>query len=437
MIPQNAPATAQDESLPSDALPGLASGDVPFQSARPVRQMCPALGNEMACYALMRTDVQPQVDASALVNGDAETCPFSKPYPGYCPNALQDAYKLPSLTRGKDKVVAIVDAFGYKHAASDLDSYRHYMGLPACTNCLRIVNQDGKPSPLPKEGQGSNAGWIGEESVDLDMVSAICPHCKIILIQTDNNETGNLYAGVKKAGELGAKFISNSWGGGEGSDNPIFHQPGVVITAAAGDCGGGFNASCGGGGPQQPCSYTYVVCVGGTHLVHAGNARGWLETVWNELTYDACGGPCGATGSGCSKTIAKPGWQTDSGCKKRSEADVSATSSVKAAVLVYNSELVAPSGPCTPPNCFWLFGGTSVATPIIAAVFALAGNPAAQNGAEGIWKHHADLYNVTQGDNIDPHLGVTCDSKVSYICHARRGFSGPVGWGTPHGVSAF
>lgn len=441
MVPQSAPMTAQDQSLPPDALIGPDNGDVPFQSANPVHRLCPAIPGQMACLSLLRTDLQPMPDVEAMVSGDAESCPFKKPVPGYCANNLQDAYKLPSLTAGKDKVVAIVDAFGYKHAAPDLAMYRSAMGLPACKesdHCLRIVNQEGKPSPLPPQGAGSNAGWLGEESLDLDMVSAICPHCKIILVQTNDNYTNDLYAGVKTAERLDAKFISNSWGGGpEGSDDPIFHKAGTVITAAAGDCGGGFSGSCGGGGPQQPCSYTYVVCVGGTKLVRAHNTRGWAEKVWNDFSYDACGGPCGATGSGCSIVIAKPSWQTDHGCKKRSEADVSASAAVSSPVIVYNSELVSSSGPCTPPQCFWLFGGTSVSTPIIAAVFALAGNPAAETGAEGIWKHHADLYNVTMGDNIYPPLGVKCASLVKYICHARVGFSGPVGWGTPHGVSAF
>jgi hypothetical protein len=440
MMPQNAPMTAQDQSLPADALIGPDSGDVPFQSANPVVRLCPAVAGQMACLALLRTDVQPPLDPAQLVGSDAEKCPFQKPIPGYCANNLQDAYKLPSLTAGKDKVVAIVDAFGYKHVASDLDMYRSTMGLPACKTsdkCFRVLNQDGKSSPLPPQGSGSNSGWLGEESLDVDMVSAICPHCKIVLIQTNSNYTTDLYAGEKTAEKL-AKFVSNSWGGGpEGSDDPIFHKPGTVITAAAGDCGGGYTASCGGGGPQQPCSYTYVVCVGGTHLIRAHNARGWDETVWNDWTYDECGGPCGATGSGCSIKIAKPAWQTDKGCKMRSEADVSATAAVSAPVIVYNSELVGASGACTPPNCFWLFGGTSVSTPIITSVFALADNPAAQNGAEGIWKHHDDLYNVTMGNNLNKALGVKCASKISYICHARVGFSGPVGWGTPHGISAF
>jgi hypothetical protein len=305
------------------------------------------------------------------------------------------------------------------------------MGLKACgeaDKCLRIVNQEGKASPLPPEPPLSD-DWKVEESTDLDMVSGICPNCKIILVQTKDNFTNNLYAGVQTAENLGAKYISNSWGGPpEGPDNPIFHKPGVVITAAAGDNGGGGLY----GGPQPPCTYTYVVCVGGTHLVQARNARGWSETVWNDFTFDACGGPCGATGSGCSTTIAKPSWQTDRGCTKRSESDVSATASLRAPVIVYNSEEVT-----CPSKCFILIGGTSVSTPIIASAYALAGNASSQTGAEGIWKHHGDFNNVTMGNNIDPRLGVTCASKVRYICTAGKGYSGPVGWGTPHGVGAF
>jgi hypothetical protein len=434
MTPQSAPMTAQNQGLPPDALVGADSGDVPFESAHPVVRLCPAMAGKMACLALLRTDVRPLPDPAQMVAGDAEKCPFPKA-DGYCPNDLQDAYKLPSLTAGKDKVVAIVDAFGYNNVASDLDKYRSTMGLPPCKTsdkCFRVLNQQGKSSPLPPQGTGSNSGWLGEESLDVQMVSAICPHCKIILIQTADNSDDNLVVGEKTAEKL-AKFVSNSWGGTpEGPDDPTFHKPGVVITAAAGDCGGGYTPACEGGGPQQPCSYTYVVCVGGTHLNRANNARGWDETVWNDWTFDECGGPCGATGSGCSVAIAKPAWQTDHGCKMRSEADVSATAAVSAPVIVYNSELG-----CTPPKCFWDFGGTSVSTPIIASVFALADNPAAQTGAEGIWKHHDDLYNVTMGNNLNKALGVTCASKISYICHARVGFSGPVGWGTPHGINAF
>ncbi len=385
--------------------------------------------DHMQCFASVRTDVMPRfVQGMSPATSDAETCKFAE---GYCPNDLQEAYDLPSLTAGGGRVVAVVDAYGYHHAASDLTEYRKMMGLKACdtgTGCLRIVNQEGHTSPLPAEPPASD-DWRGEDSLDLDMVSAICPNCKIVYVQTNNDYTNNLYAGVKAAGAL-AKYIGNSWGGKpEGADNPTFHQAGHVIVAAAGDNGGGGRS----GGPIQPCTFTYVVCVGGTHLVRAVGKRGWSETVYNDLNDNSCGGSCGATGSACSTKIAKPSWQTDKDCHMRSAADISATASLRAPVIVYNSEIG-----CTPPNCFWLFGGTSASTQIIAATYALAGNASTQDGASDLWKNHkGHVYDVTKGNNVDSNLGINCASSVHYICTAVFGFDGPTGWGTPKGTGAF
>lgn len=386
----------------------------------------------MQCFAAVRTDVMLPTPITSQVQSAGETCPYEGE--GYCPNDLQEAYNIPSLTRGQGKAVVIVDAYGYRHAAGDLAVYRKAMGLKACTvatKCLRIVNQEGNASPLPPEPPPSD-DWRGEQSLDLDMVSAMCPNCKIILVQTRDNYTSDLYAGVKTADGLGPKYIGVSWGGGpEGSDNSIFHPAGKVIAAAAGDNGGGGRY---GGGPIQPCTYTYVVCVGGTHLVRDQQKnRGWNETVWNDWNFDYCSGPCGATGSACSKKIAKPSWQTDIGCRMRSAADTSATASLRTPVIVYNSEIG-----CTPPQCFWLFGGTSASAQIIAGVYAVAGNAYAQHGAEYFWHHHkGHVFDVTLGNNIDQNLGITCASTVKYICTARFGFDGPTGWGTPNGIGAF
>lgn len=415
----------------SDVPGAIGKGDVPFMTANPVRQLCPPTGTaeQMQCFASVRTDFSPTEVPAMQAEQDAESCPFTG---GYCPIDLQEAYNLPSLTKGTGKTVAIVDAYGYHHAASDLAIFRKTMGLKACGTaggCLRILNQEGHSSPLPAEPPKSD-DWRGEESLDLDMVSGICPNCKIILIQTNNNDTSNLYAGVQRAGLLHAKYIGASWGSGpEGGDSSIFHQPGVVITAAAGDNGGGGRYH---GGPIQPCTYTYVICVGGTHLVLAKNKRGWSETVWNDWNFDECNGPCGATGSACSTKIAKPSWQTDTGCHMRSAADTSATASLRAPVIVYNSEIG-----CGASN-WCAFGGTSASTQIIAAVFALAGNAASQMGGTYLWKHHAgNINDVLLGNNLDANLGVTCASAVKYICTARAGFDGPTGWGTPAGLGAF
>jgi hypothetical protein len=438
LLPQSQPQAPQRAYVPSDILIGPQTGEVPFLTMNPVRRLCstPGTPDRMQCLAMVRTDFAPSVKASDGMSPDAtgQKCPFNS-NEGYCPIDLQQAYDLPSLTKGGGHVVAIVDAYGYHHAAADLAFFRKTMGLKPCTvasKCLRIVNQNGGTS-LPGEPPPSD-DWKGEQSLDLDMVSGICPNCKIILVQADNDYTTNLYTGVKTAGRIGGRYIGASWGSGpEGGDNAIFHQPGKVISVAAGDNGGGTKF---GGGPIQPCTYTYVVCVGGTRLMRdQQNKRGWTESVWNDFTFDQCGGSagCGATGSACSTKIAKPQWQTDSGCRMRSAADTSASASLRNPVIVYNSE----EG-CSPPNCFWLYGGTSASAQIISAVFALGGNAGAGQGASYVWKHHAGNVNdVIKGNNIDPNKGVNCASHVSYICTARAGFDGPTGLGTPSGLGAF
>jgi subtilase family serine protease len=428
-------------ALTQAALPGNSSavggsGDAPFASTQPVRRLCSAPISERVarCFAMVRTDLIAgmRADAPAVQSGEVQNCRdlFSS---GYCPIDLQQAYHFPSLSAGEGKLVAIVDAYGYKHAAGDLAEYRKTMGLRACSlgSCLRIVNQNGASSPLPAEPPPGD-DWKGEQSLDLDMVSAICPNCKIVLVQANDDAVTDLYDSVQTAGRLGAKYVGASWGLSEfGGDDAVFHQTGVVIAAAAGDDGGGGDK---GGGPQQPCSYTYVVCVGGTHLVRADDKRGWSETVWNDWTDDQCGGPCGATGSGCSKRIAKPSWQTDKQCRMRSESDISVNASLRSPVIVYNSE--EDGGTC-PTYCFWLYGGTSASTQIIAAAFALAGNAGSQVGASGIWKRHeGNVFDVIAGNNLDAQLGVTCASTIKYICTAQFGFDGPTGWGTPNGIGA-
>jgi subtilase family serine protease len=396
------------------AISAAGNGEIPLLSPNAVRTVCPAPAHpgEMRCFALERTDLRAAVDSVDTTHA------------GYGAQDLQHAYKIPF---GIGTKVAIVDAFGYPRASSDLAAYRSYYKLISCTTgngCLEIRNQTGGTQPPP-----ANAGWDQEQALDLDMVSAACPRCHIVLVQSNSDYTSDLYTAVKEAAKLGAVVISNSYGGseyakcggpGEGSD-PAFSQAGHVYVASAGDQGGGLT-DC--GGPQQPCSLSTVVCVGGTKLVTSNNQRGWQESVWNEMVDDFCSGPCGSTGSGCSIVVTKPGWQHDAGCKMRSETDVSAEASVLAPVAVYFGGWTA-------------FGGTSVSAPIIAGIFGRAGNAAKINGPEHIWTGHADLYDQTVGNNIYHPVTGYCQSSVKYICNAAKGYDGPTGWGTPNGLGAF
>ncbi len=322
---------------------------------------------------------------------------------GYNPPDLQGAYNLPSATAGSGQTVAIVDAYNDPNAEADLGTYRSYFNLPACTTangCFKKVNQSGSTSSYPR----NNSGWSQEISLDLDMVSAICPNCHILLVEATSTSTANLATSVNTAVRLGANEVSNSYGGGESSSETsyasYYSHPGVAITASSGD---------GGYGVEVPAAYSTVTAVGGTTLNYSGGVRS--ETAWS------------GAGSGCSAYIAKPSWQHDSGCSNRTVADVSAVADPNTGVSVYDS--YASGG-----QSGWLvFGGTSVASPIIASVYALAGNASSISNSSYPYSHTGSLNDVTSGSNG------SCGG--SYLCTAEPGYDGPTGLGTPNGTGAF
>jgi hypothetical protein len=334
---------------------------------------------------------------------------------GYGPDDLQDAYNLAAAaaTDGGGETVAIVDAYDDPAIASDLDTYRSAWGLPACdAGCFTKVNQEGQASPLPA-GAGSN-GWDLEESADVDMVSAICPLCHILLVEADSDHEGDVAAAANTAVALGAKFVSNSYGIPESSNDHNFdsdyNHPGVAITAAAGDDGYGVSF---------PASSPDVISVGGTNLSQQPGyfPRQWYEEVW--------GSGSEGTGSGCSSTQPKPAWQTDTGCTNRTDNDVAADANPYSGVAVFDSDSSDPQA------VGWAkVGGTSVAAPIIAATYALAGNPAPGTyPASYIYTHTSDLYDVDAGADG------TC--TPAYLCSGELGYDAPTGWGTPDGTGAF
>ncbi|MFI9382553.1 peptidase S8 [Kutzneria sp. NPDC052558] len=340
---------------------------------------------------------------TALVRTDAAARSFAPAAPaGLGPASLQSAYKL-SAAGGAGLTVAIVDAFDDPRAEADLGVYRSTFGLPACTTangCFRKVNQNGAASPLP----AGNTGWAEEISLDIDMVSAICPQCHILLVEASSASFTNLGTSVNTAVRLGAVAVSNSYGGGEFSGetsaDSFYNHPGVAVTVSSGDSGFGV---------EYPAASRFVTAVGGTHLTAGGGARGWTETAWS------------GAGSGCSAFEAKPTWQHDTGCARRTVADVSAVADPATGVAVYDTYNVGG----------WLvFGGTSVSSPIIASVYALAGRPAAGSVPASLaYAHPTSLFDVTSGSNG------SCGG--SYLCTARAGYDGPTGLGTPNGLGAF
>jgi hypothetical protein len=345
-------------------------------------------GGRWSCTARVRTDPTNHIK------------PFVTPQ-GLGPADLASAYKLdPAKT--STATVAIVDAFNYPNAASDLATYRSQFGLPPCTvanGCLIIDNAQGAGN--------SPAGddWTVEAALDLDMVSAACPTCKILLVEAKDDQGNGLFTAQHQAvGHAGVVAISDSWGGpSDGSDisenSQFFTIPGVNIFVASGDSGNT------GATPDVPSTLANVIGVGGTSLVKSTTAsRGWTEGAWS------------GAGSSCSKLTTTPAFQTGSatGCAKRAAADVSAVADPNTGLAVFN----AGSGG-------WIVvGGTSAASPFVAGVFARYGI-ATSNDASFAYAHASQFFDVTTGKNG------TCAGK---LCNAGAGWDGPTGLGTPNGA---
>ena len=337
---------------------------------------------------------------------------------GYDPAELQAAYGLSSesASYGSGKTVAIVDAYNDPYALSNLSTYRAQWGLSSvCTKagqsgCITFTDESQSGSTrLPS----SNVGWSEEISVDLDMVSAICPNCNILLVEANSATFANLGTAELTAAAAKPLSIGNSYGGSESSSETSYDsyyntktEAGIAITASTGDSGYGV---------EYPAASPDVIAVGGTTLTAAsGTARGWTEVAWS------------GAGSGCSAYEPQQLWQKEVGpaipCANRAVADVAAVADPNTGVAVYDS--YGRRG-------WTVFGGTSVAAQIISAVYALAGGlPSGTTGASELYPPAAELnlFDVTSGNNA------SCGSD---LCTATAGWDGPTGLGTPNGTGAF
>jgi hypothetical protein len=417
------------------------------------------------------------------------------------PEALHSVYQLPT-TGSTAQTIALVDAYNDLGTEADMKVYDKEFGLPELpkcsasevSDCFEQVNQKGETGhpPFPASNAARAAeeaicetaigetkekackeveeadGWATEISLDVEISHAVCQSCRIVLVEADSAFFSDLETAEDTAAGLGATEISNSWGGAEcskgirgtecGEDSPAFNHQGIAITAAAGDDGYlDWNAEEGAekGFADYPASSPHVVAVGGTRLLPLGPGGTWRgETVWNGD---------GAGGSGCSISFAAPAWQTAEpdwpsvGCGSgRAVADVSADADPYTGVAIYDS---TPESPESSEAGWRPIGGTSLASPLIASVFALAGGSngveyPAQTLYENLVGSPQSLHDVVLGSNgqcnkeplFNPDGTSSCtpleeaaNSKCSgeLICLAGPGYDGPTGVGTPNGIAAF
>jgi hypothetical protein len=380
-----APTTLRSASSPLRGIPE-------WQAKHLARAACPLVIGKPTCQVLIGT------------NGHIDPL-----VAGLAPTDIQTRYNLPSSTDGSGQIVAIVDAYDQPNAASDLATYRTEFGLGTAN--FTKYNQNGQTSNYPQSCAASS-GWCVEEDLDIEMVSAACPKCTIYLIEANGADTTDLQTAELEAVTLGAHIVSNSWdclGSNTCLDTSDFDQPGVLYLAATGDYG--YNVI------GAPATLASVVAVAGTTLTKTGSGT-YTETVWPDA------------GAGCANGVTKPSWQHDPDCTSRTVGDVSAVACI--CVAEYDSN----------EGGWFEVGGTSVATPINGAIFALAGNASSQKAAEKFWslKVHArrtDLHVITAGN--DGSASQPCAD--SYLCeagtHQFHDYSGPAGWGTPNGIVAY
>ncbi len=361
----------------------------------------PTHRNRFRASRLCRTAGVHQVTCYVKLDGRTLSAGRSTPDPaGWGAPALRDAYDVPVTS--STQTVAVVVPFDYPSAEADMNHYRAQFGLPACTSasgCFTKINQNGKQGPYPFQ----DYGWGVEASLDLQMISAACPTCHIVLAEARTPDDESLGKATMAAIHAGAKVTNHSYGrieltGTELQDGP-YDQPGVTAVSSTGDFGYG---------PASfPASSPQVVAVGGTTLARSATApRGWIEKVWS------------FAGSGCSAYFAKPGFQTDPSCHGRTDADVSA---IAQGLAIYNTSL--PRG-----YRGWLtVDGTSASSPFVAGLIGAA-NAGGLKPAD-LYGHPGDFNDVVRGSNG------FCQGN--YLCTGVAGYDGPTGWGTPNGLAPF
>jgi len=300
--------------------------------------------------------------------------------------------------------IAIVDAYDYPAAQSDLTTFSAQFGLPAPTSAnFQVVYANGG---RPANGAGS--GWDLEAALDIEYAHAMAPMAKIILVEARSSNLSDMLYAVQVAAHLvaqaGGGQVSMSWGGSEFASeaayDSTFSGRNVVFYAAAGD----------GPGTIYPCVASSVVCVGGTSNMRDAQTFAFK----GQLSWSS-------TGGGPSLYEPAPVFQRGSSLATRGAPDVAALADPNNGLWVYNTTYERGA-------YWWQVGGTSAATPITAGLDNAAGNFAASSAA-----YLQVLYSNIGAERTDVTSGV-CGKANSFT--AAQGWDFCTGFGVPRPIVA-
>jgi len=425
---------SQSDDVLNQIVPNKASDRNAMGDSHMDTRVCPpAAPGEATCIAIERDYFKRGVKIEQnAANATPNAATPNLTLVGFNSAKLRSAYGI-TESGSAATIIAIVDAYGYPSALTDLNTYRANYGvgvdpaaMSACSNtaskptfpaasatrgCFaQISGVTGLTTNLPK----SNTGWNQEGALDIEMATAICPKCSILFVAANSASFADLNKAVGQAINYAkvAKVvaISNSYSGADFAETglaPDNYQAaaalGVAVTASSGDSGYG---------AQSPASFTNVIGVGGTSLTLDTNGVRTSEIIWT------------SAGSGCSTLNQIPTQQTTlgtTGCVNKAVSDISAVANPNTGVGVIYGGKVSQ------------FGGTSVSSPIIASIFAVAGYKPTQGTYAG-----ASLYSKASGNIYDVNDGGkngTC--TPTKWCTTGTGWDGPTGLGAPLNTGAF
>jgi|SRR5579862_7071286 len=322
-----------------------------------------------------------------------------------------------TIPGGGSKAIAIVDAYDYPTAMTDLNKFSTQFGLPTVTTTTFKVLFAGGTGGCAGTDPGNDPGWETEQALDIQWAHAMAPHAKIFLVEAASANLSDLLVAEdcasKTVAAAGGGEVSNSWGGSEFSTETIYDshlvKSTVVFLASTGDAPG----------TAWPSVSPNAVAVGGTTTSRVGSGTTFGNFA-GEVAWESGGG-------GTSQYEARPSYQSAvTTGTHRLVPDVAADANPNTGVWVYDSNANTGVG-------WYVVGGTSVAAPVWAGILNHAGHFSASSVAEltAIYTAFANAtaYAADYNDISDGR----CGEYDGYIAVAK--WDPCTGIGSPRGIA--